>query len=102
MRGSWTKSKLSYKLEGGKKMESGTTFREEVHISHQHGDVVDRKKLQHQVRNQVSLMVKNKETYSDGHIMLKKTAWSHTVIHAAEVAKSQQGHTADDDTPFEI
>lgn len=55
-------------------MESGTTFREEVHISHQHGDVVDRKKLQHQVRNQVSLMVKNKETYSDGHIMLKKTA----------------------------
>lgn len=57
--------------------KEGTTFSEEVHSTHKDGGtrmVVDRIKPTHQVRGQVSLMRKNKETDSDGPIMLKKTA----------------------------
>lgn len=64
--------KLSYKSR--RRRKEGTAFSEEVHSTHSDGNVVDRTKPTHQVRGEVSLMGKNKETYSDGPIVLKKTA----------------------------
>ena len=56
-------------------MEGGETiFGIGVHSSSQAGDVVDRKKPTNQVKDQVSLMVKNMATCRNGHITLKKTA----------------------------
>lgn len=56
-------------------MEGGETiFGIGVHSSSPAGDVVDRKKPTNQVKDQVSLMVKNMATCRNGHITLKKTA----------------------------
>lgn len=97
----WKEAELGQNFHTNWKEEKkrwGTTFGVEVDSSYQESGVVDRKKPTDQVEDQVSLLVTNMETCRNGHIMPKSTTWSRTVVQASQVARFQQGHTADDAT----